>query len=300
MQFRNLTLFRFPTTLVFDALDASLAECELAPVGPLELSSRGFVSPFGRGESALSHRIGDTIWITIGGEDRILPSAVVNDQLQRKLAETEAKEGRKLGGRARRRLKEDLVHEMLPRAFVRPSRADAFLFLDLGLLAVDTASRKVGENLASEIRRALGSFPALPLNAEISVRAALTSWLSDTHRPAGFSLGDECELRDACSDGAVWAGKHDDLQGDAVRHQLESGRVCTRLGLEIDDRMAFTISDDLSIKKLRLFDAAFDEMASTDHDDQRAELDARFALFSGEIRRLFLKLESALKLTKAD
>ena len=36
--------------------------------------------------------------------------------------------------------------------------------------------------------------------------------------------------------------------------------------------------------------------------DQRvlAELDARFALFSGEVRRLFMTLEPALKLSKAD
>ena len=33
--------------------------------------------------------------------------------LQKKLEEIEEKEGRKLGGRARKRLKEDLVHELL-------------------------------------------------------------------------------------------------------------------------------------------------------------------------------------------
>ena len=75
----------------------------------MELSSRGFVSPFGRNEEALSHRIGDALWLTAGSEDKILPGSVVNDLLQKKLAEIEEKEGRRLGGRARKRLKEDLV-----------------------------------------------------------------------------------------------------------------------------------------------------------------------------------------------
>ena len=48
MFFRNLTLFRFPTTTKLDELDTGLEECKLKPVGPLELSSRGFISQIGR------------------------------------------------------------------------------------------------------------------------------------------------------------------------------------------------------------------------------------------------------------
>src|SRR5690606_39221836 len=81
MFFRNLTLFRYPTSLDLSGLDEHLAECTLKPVGGLELSSRGFVSPFGRDAEALSHRIDDAIWLTVGGEDKILPAAVVNDLL---------------------------------------------------------------------------------------------------------------------------------------------------------------------------------------------------------------------------
>ena len=104
MFFRNLTLFRFPTSMKFDELDTGLGECELAPVGPLELSTRGFIPPFGRDTEALSHRQSDAIWLSVGGEDRILPGAVVNDLLQKKLAEIERKEGRKPGGRTRKRM----------------------------------------------------------------------------------------------------------------------------------------------------------------------------------------------------
>ena len=43
MFFRNLTLFRFPTTLDFSQLDSLLADMPLKPVGALELSSRGFI-----------------------------------------------------------------------------------------------------------------------------------------------------------------------------------------------------------------------------------------------------------------
>ena len=125
MFFRNLTLFRFPTSLDLSDLETHLAECALKPVGPLELSSRGFVPPFGHHGDALSHGLHDALWLTVGGEDKLLPGAVVNDLLQKKLASIEEKEGRKPGGRTRKRLKDDLITELLPRAFVRPVRSDA-------------------------------------------------------------------------------------------------------------------------------------------------------------------------------
>jgi recombination associated protein RdgC len=307
MFFRNLTLFRFPTSIDFSDLDTHLAECALKPVGPLELSSRGFVPPIpprGEGEdaasAALSHRIGDAIWLSVGSEDRLLPSAVVNDLLQKKLAELERKEGRRPGGRTRKRLKEDLVHELLPRAFVRPGRVDAILDREHGICAVDTSSRKQAENVVAEIRNALGSFPALPLNAETAPRAVLTGWIAGEPLPDGLSLGDECELRDAADKGAVVKCQRQELTGDEIGKHLESGKQVARLALTLDDHVSFVLGEDLVLRKFKLLDGAVDALESSERDDLRAELDARFALMSAELKRLFSVVEPALKLSKVD
>ena len=300
MFFRNLTLFRFPTSMTFDELDAGLGECELTPVGPLELSTRGFIPPFGRDTEALSHRQSDAIWLSVGGEDRILPGAVVNDLLQKKLAEIERKEGRKPGGRTRKRIKDELVTDLLPRAFVKPSRTDAILDLGHGVVAVDTSSRKTGESVVSEIRRALGSFPALPLNAEVAPRSVLTGWVAGETMPEGLSLGDECELRDPIDQGAVVKVQRMELQSDEIAKHLESGKQVTRLALNLDDHVSFVLGEDLVVRKFKLLDGAVDELESGERDDLRAELDARFILMAGEFKRLFTVLESALKLSKVD
>lgn len=300
MFFRNLTLFRFPTSLDLSDLDTHLADVQLKPVGPMDLSSRGFVSPFGRDAEALSHRIDDAIWLTVGGEDKLLPAAVVNDMLGKKLAAIEEKEGRKLGGRARKQLKEDLVHELLPRAFVRPSRTDAMLDLEHGLCVVDTSSRKNAETVVSEIRHALGSFPALPLNAEIAPRSVLTGWIAGERLPEGLSLGEECEMKDAAEHGAIVKCQHQELQGDEIAKHLEAGKQVTRLALTLDDHVSFVLGEDLVIRKLKFLDGAVDQLESTEREDVRAELDARFALMAGELKRLFAVLEPALKLSRAE
>lgn len=300
MFFRNLTLFRFPTSLDLSDLDTQLAECALKPVGPLELSSRGFVAPFGQHGDALSHGLHDALWLTVGGEDKLLPGAVVNDMLQKKLAAVEEKEGRKPGGRTRKRLKDELITELLPRAFVRPVRSDALLDTSLGVVAVDTSSRKNAESVVSEIRRALGSFPALPLNAEVAPRAILTGWIAGDALPDGLSLGDECELRDPTDTGAIVKVQRMELSGEEIAKHLEAGKQVTRLALVLDDHVSFVLGEDLIVRKFKLLDGAVDQLESTERDDVYAELSARFALMAGEFKRLFNVLEKAFKLSKAE
>jgi recombination associated protein RdgC len=183
---------------------------------------------------------------------------------------------------------------------VRPVRSDALLDTKLGVIAVDTSSRKNAESVVSEIRRALGSFPALPVNAEVAPRAILTGWIAGDALPEGVSLGDECELRDPSDSGAVVKVQRMDLSGEEIAKHLEAGKQVTRLALVLDDHVSFVLGEDLVVRKFKLLDGAVDQLESSEREDVRAELEARFALMSGEFRRLFLVLEAALKLSKAD
>ena len=300
MFFRNLTVFRFPTALDLSELEARLAEFPLKPVGPLEMSSRGFVSPIARDGEAMTHRIEDAIWVTVGGEEKILPGPVVNELLARRIEEFEDKQGRKPGGKLRKQMKDDLLQELMPRAFVKPVRSDALIDTEHGVVAVNSSSRKSAENVVSEIRTALGSFPALPLNAEVSPRVVMTGWIAGEPLPEGLSLGEECELKDAMEGGAVVKCQNQELQSDEIAKHLEAGKQVTKLALVLDDHVSFVLGEDLIVRKLKFLDGAVDQLENTEHDDLRAELDARFALMAGELKRLFLVLEHALKLSKAD
>jgi recombination associated protein RdgC len=300
MFFRNLTFFRFPPTTKLGDLESALGEHPLKPVGPLEMASRGFVSPFGRDAEAMHHRLGDSLWLTVGGEDRLLPSAVVNDELGKRIAKLEQQEGRKLGGRARKRLKEDLLHELLPRAFVRPMRLDGALDAKQGVVAVDTSSKKAAEAWVSELRHALGSFPAIPLNAGVAPRAVLTGWLAGEPLPSGLALGEDCELKDSLDGGAVVRCQRQELLGDEIGKHLENGKQVTRLALTLDDHLSFVLGEDLVVRKLKFLDGAVEALEADRIEDARAELDARFALQSAELARLFAVMETVFKLSKAE
>ncbi|MEF3081909.1 recombination-associated protein RdgC [Luteimonas sp. SMYT11W] len=303
MFFRHLTLFRFPIALDLSELDTRLAEFPLRPVGPLELSSHGFVSPLGRDAEAITHRGPDelqAIWLTVVGEERILPGPVVNELLSKRIQEFDQKQGRRPGGKMRKQMKDDLLQELMPRAFVKPVRVDALIDLRNGVIAVNTSSRKAAEHVVSQVRAALGSLPTLPLNAEVSPRGVMTGWIAGETLPDGLTLGEECELKDPSDQGATVRATKQDMATEEITRHLEAGKQVTKLALNLDDHVSFVLGEDLTIRKFKLLDGALDSLEHTENDDMRAELDARFALMVMEFRRLFAVLERALTLSKAE
>jgi recombination associated protein RdgC len=293
MWFRNLTLFRFSPAVAksLKTLENDLVEKRLRPCGPIELATRGFVSPFGRNEDALVHRTGEFALLTLGGEDKLLPSSVINDELAARLQKIAEKTGRKPGGKERKRLKEEVLTDLLPRAFIRLSKRSAYLDSQEGWFVVDTASKKAAEEAVTQLREALGSFPALPMAAEESPRVLMTDWLAGGKLPAGLALGDECELRDPVESGAIVRCRRQELETDEVREHLKSGKQVFALGLTFEDRLSFSLGEDLVVRKLRFLDVIQDELGEGDKESAAAELDAVFALMSLELRRLFAKFE---------
>ena len=292
MFFRNLTLFRFSAHLSGELqdLDAALAHHPLRACGALEVATRGFVSPFGPDSEVLSHTVGNATLVALGTEEKLLPAAVVNAELGKRIRKETDRLVRPPGGRQRRALKSEILDALLPQAFVRPGRLNGYLDAANGWVVLDTASRNPAEAVLTALREALGSFTATPLAATETPRAVLTQWLAHAKLPDGLSLGDECELRDPASRAKVTC-RQQELEGGEVHAHLKQGKQVCRLGLQFQDRISFVLGEDLVVRKLRFLDVVQDAIADDDHDSAEAELDARFALMTLELARLFDGLE---------
>ncbi len=293
MFFRNLTLFRFPESVVRNLQDLSqeLEAHRLRECGPLELATRGFVSPYGRSSEVLSHDSGACSLLAIGSEERLLPSVVIAEELATRIDDIQAKQGRRPGAKERKRLKDEVISELLPRAFVRPSRLFAYLDTQEGWFVIDSASRKAAEEAVSQVREALGRFPATPMASEEVPRSLMTSWLVDGQLPQGLALGDEVELRDPAEAGAIVRCRRQDLETDEVREHLKSGKQVFQLGLVFEERMSFVLGEDLVIRRLRFLDAVLDTLAEDSPESAEAELASSFALMTLELRNLLGHLQ---------
>jgi recombination associated protein RdgC len=300
MWFRNLTLFRFSKSAArsLPDLEKKLDRHRLRACGPAELATQGFISPYGREEGELVHRVGKFALLTVAREEKLLPNSVVSDELQTRLQKIEDDRGKPVGSRERRRLKDEVLADLLPRAFTRLSRRNAYLDTESGWLAVDTAAQRAAEACTSLIRQALGSFPALPLVPDESSRVLMTDWLGRGRLPRELALGDECELRDSADGGATVRCRRQDLESDEIREHLKYGKQVFQLGLVYDERLSFSLGEDLVVRKLRFLDQVQDEVGDTAGESAVAEIDARFALMSLELRRLLDNLQEWFGLSR--
>ncbi len=99
MWFKNLLIYRLTQDLPFDAeaLETALATKLARSCASQELTTYGFVAPFGKGEDApLVHVSGDFLLISARKEERILPGSVVRDAVKEKVEEIEAEQMRKV------------------------------------------------------------------------------------------------------------------------------------------------------------------------------------------------------------
>ncbi len=296
--FKNARMYRLGAPFAFGAagLQERLATRRFRACGPVETATLGWSAPLGEDTAALVHGVGDCLLLCMRKQERLLPSAAVAEALDERVAEIEGGEAREVGRAERRRLKEQIVNEMLPRAFTRSRRTLLYVDTQCGWLVVDAASEKQAEEAVSLLRQTIETLPARPPEPERSPAAILTGWLLDGGAPPDFVPADACELRDVKDTGSVIRASGHDLGSEEILNHLRAGKQVVKLALDWDDRLGFVLAEDLSLKRLKVGDALLDEIA--DGEDPAARLDAEFAIMALQLRELMARLGSLFALAE--
>ena len=286
MWFRNLQLYRLTDGFDFDpeGLHQALSTAAFRPCAGLDTHSAGWVAPAVREATDLVHANNGRMMVCLRREDRILPAAVVREQVEEKAEAIAQAEGRTVGRKERQRIKDEVVTDLLPRAFTRSSHLYAYIDPAAGWVVVDSATAKKAEDLLSLLRQTLGSLRVKPLAVDRAPGAVLTRWL-EAEPDAGFVLGDECELKEPVDQGGVMRGRRIDLASAEVRSHLDAGMRVAKLAVEWQDRIGCVLCDDLAIRRLRFLDLVLEQAAEVEADDALARFDADFALMGMELAR---------------
>ncbi|MBB5322843.1 recombination-associated protein RdgC [Marinobacter oulmenensis] len=297
MWFRNARVFRFtkPFDISAEALEEQLQEDAFKPCGPQETMRQGWVPPLGKHGEQLVHSANGCHLIALRKEEKILPGPVVKEAVEERAEAIETDQGRKVRRKEKDEIKEQVMLEMLPQAFSRNRRCYAYLSPKDGLLVVDAGSSKQAEDLASTLRKSLGSLPVRPPAVEQSPAFTFTGWLNETvEHPTTIELGSECELKDPSEDGGVVRCKGLDLKADEIRNHLDAGMQVTRLALTWDDSLSFVLDEELGIRRLKFGETLQDQLDEVDKDDAVAKFDAAFTLMTLELSRMIPGLLEAL------
>jgi recombination associated protein RdgC len=295
MWFKNLALFRLTEafTMTAEELDQKLEQMAFRECGSHEEFTLGWTSPLGKSSEQLVHSANGFLMLCLKKEERVLPASVVNEMMLDKIAETEEREGRKLAKKERAAIKDELIFELLPRAFTHSSKTYAYIDPKGGWLVVDSASTNKAEDLLSFLRKCLGSLPAVPLNTVNNPISVMTGWLSFSDLvPHDINIEDECELHTQEDEGGIIRCKRHDLDTDEIQNHLEAGKQVTKLAVNWADRISFVLDENLSIKRLKFLDLIQDQVADVETNSEAERFDADFSIMSLELANFIPRLVS--------
>lgn len=294
MWFKNLQIYRLPAgwDITAEALAEQLARKRFQPCGSQDQETRGWLSP--TGDEFLVHQVGGQWLIALGMEQRLLPSSVVKQETEERAEALAEQQGYKPGRKQMKDLREQVMQELLPRAFTRRRKAFAWIDPVGGWLGIDAPSQARAEDVLEALRQAMDTLPLSLLRTELSPAGAMADWLAANEAPAGFTIDQDCELRSVSEDKAAVRYVRHPLEGDEVRGHLAAGKLPTRLALTFDDRVSFVLTEKLEIKRLDFLDVVKEKLDQQDADDARALFDAGFALMTGELQRLLPAVVAAL------
>lgn len=297
MWFKNLLTYRLTQdiNLEVEALEEALGQKLARPCASQELSTYGFVAPFGKGDDApLVHVSGDFMLIAARKEERILPGSVVRDAVKEKVEEIEQEQQRKVYKKERDQIKDEVIQAFLPRAFIRKSSTFAALDLKKNLILVNSASPKKAEDLLSTLREVIGSLPVRPITVKIAPAATMTDWVKTEKPSEDFFVLDRATMCDTHEDGGKISATRQDLTSEEIQLHISTGKIVTKLGLAWKDKLSFTLDDKTTVTGLKFEDLLQDQAAQDGGDEALGQLDASFTLMMLTFREFLPALFEAL------
>ena len=296
MWFKNLQLYRFtkPFEVNAETLGQQLQQYSFEPCGSRDWSRSGWVPPLGRHGSEFVHATNGYLMLCSKRQEKLLPASVINDALEERVAEIEKRELRVVMRKERRNLKDEVIFDLVPRAFVRSSLVFAYISPRDNMLLVNAASAKRSEALVDDLREALGSLSVIPLAPKNLPIDVMTQWVNTGQPAQGFALGEECELRDNADISSVIRCKNQDLTAVEILNHLKTGMHVSKLALSWQNRVECLLDDRLSIKQLRFSDLVQEKADEIEAEDVASQFDVDFSIMSLELSEFLKAFVSAL------
>ena len=290
--FKNLMVYNMGDDLSInvEALNNAMANFTFRPCGGMDLKSSGWVAPL-KGSEEVCYFSNGQILLNILTEEKILPSAVIKEFVEEKIERFEEREGRKPKKAEKDTFKDEVIQELLPRAFSKYNKTAIWINNDKKLIMVEAGSSKKAEDALALLRKTLGSLPVTPFASNFPIELTLTEWVKESKPAEGFTIMDEAELKAILEDGGVIQSKKQDLASEEIQNHIEAGKQVTKLALNWKESVDFVFPVDASIKRIKLSDTVKEQNSDIDADDHAQRFDADFVLYTGTLTDLIIELK---------
>jgi recombination associated protein RdgC len=290
--FRNVRFYRLQSDWPDSeqALSETLEIAAFEPCGPLTERSNGWMPVYPDTGDSLARRLNGADLIRLRSQSRVLPPAVINEELESRIEEYRERMKEEPSPREKRRLKAETRDELLPKSMLKSDKIWGYVDLKRKIVGIDALQPTAAERFVRRLTAAFGDINIHPLQFKQPVSELMTGiFLGGA--PKQFSVGRECRMRDAADDASVVRWTNFDLSDSTIRNHVADGMHLTHLGIVYDNIMSCVLDENGVISKLKFLGMDDD---SADHNDPIARLDAEFVLVTGTLRNLMGDLEKLL------
>lgn len=295
MWFKNLRSYRLAANWDYSPyeLHDRLSRLLFRPGAATDMTACGWVPPHPESDQLVYFNDGQYL-SALRVEKKLLPTKVVNQFAQARAQQITDEQGYRPGRKQMKEIKEQIIDELLPKAFSTYQDTRVWIDTRNRWLAVDAAAAARCDEVMGALAKVLDPFPVVPLYTELSPARAMTEWLIGDEPPENFTIDQDTELRATNETRAVVRYLRQSVEVETAHQHVVQGKQCTRLAMTWADRVSFVLTDDLVLKRVAPLDVLQRHQDVTAANEAE-RFDSDFTLMTGELSRLLADLVEGLR-----
>lgn len=284
MWFNNALIYRCEDIDV-NELEQALSEQSLKPCPSHSRSNYGWLEGV---TGSFAHCAQGFHFITLGKNEKILPASVINQYLSEKISDIELAQDRKVKGREKAQMKEDLEFELLPKAFCITKKLHALYDQSTQRLIVNTSSANQANHLLALLRKTINGIRIEPVSIDTELSLTFTHWVTNPNSlPVHLSLAPNCQLHSPKDENIKLNCKGYELPADEILQLIDQGLVVNELNLLWHERLQFSLNNQFIIKRIKCIDYLLDEVHEINKtEDPIEQFDANLCLLGNELKQM--------------
>lgn len=265
MQFKKAIFYKLTTTFPgkpIEELEKHFRAEAFKPIGSQQSETFGWVEPARDLDSALIHHHGDIYLFCMRKEVKQIPASAVKEAVGQRVKQIEQAEGRKVFGKEKTAIKDDVLSLMRPIALTKAERIYGYIDAKNQILVVG-ASPRLADDFVQLMIDTLGTLGAVKLMGEESPSLVLNRWCRGMHA-LNVQLTGDFKMEDPNDERSTT------IRNDAayITDLLEDGYWCSMASINYQDDIEAKLDKQLHLSSIKF---NHDHLAGFDSDDTENE-----------------------------
>lgn len=272
-------------------VEAAVMERRATNPSGVEWHRTGFIPPCA--DDVLVQQLhGGAVALALMKSERILPGAVIREATETAVIDTEEKEGRRVSRKERQIIKERVVDELLPKAFIKRTVTRVLICYPYLLIEASSVSR--AEDALTVLRQVIDIGRCRHLNPVKAPHEQYTAWVADGSAPHPFTIGAGFRMCQTGAESKVISGSNVDPTDEAIQ-QLVGQHTVSRLDLtwaSEEQSLMMTVDSNLTVSKVKWPSEMF--ASSGEEEDKAHDAVTTLTLMVGYLKPFITDLLTAL------